>query len=158
MPPLLGHVKLTRPDAQPLGARLLLLCPISLAAVSRVIDSPAAEDHCRVQLAALGAAQGDRASVAVVIARGTLDPPLEVKDRVRFRAILVLELGRPRRHRSLLTRRWREMDSNPRSLERGTRLFKIAPFDHSDNSVLVTEIISARPEVGPIWGVRRRGK
>ena len=53
---------------------------------------------------------------------------------------------------------WREMDSNPRSLERGTTLFKIAPFDHSYNSVLVTEIISARPEVGPIWGVRRRGK
>jgi hypothetical protein len=113
MPPLLGHVKLTRPDAQPLGARLLLLCPISLAAVSRVIDSPAAEDHCRIQLAALGAAQGDRASVAVVIARGTLDPPL-VKDRVRFRAILVLELGRPRRHRSLLTRRWRKQSrANP---------------------------------------------
>jgi transcriptional accessory protein Tex/SPT6 len=56
------------------------------------------------------------------------------------------------------TPRWREMDSNPQSLERGTTLFKIAPFDHSYNSVLVTEIISARPEVGPIWGVRRRGK
>jgi hypothetical protein len=35
---------------------------------------------------------------------------------------------------------------------------KIAPFDHSGNSVPATEIISARPELGPIWGVRRRGE
>jgi hypothetical protein len=59
---------------------------------------------------------------------------------------------------SQLTRRWREQDSNPRSLARGTTLFEIAPFDHSGNSVPATEMISARPEVGPIWGGRRRGK
>jgi hypothetical protein len=53
---------------------------------------------------------------------------------------------------SLATHRWREQDSNPRSLARGTTLFKIAPFDHSGNSVPATEMISARPEVGPIWG------
>jgi hypothetical protein len=49
-------------------------------------------------------------------------------------------------------------DPNPRSLERGTTLFEIAPFDHSGNSDPATEIISARPEVVPIWGVRHRGK
>jgi len=53
------------------------------------------------------------------------------------------------------------MDSNHRFRERGTfpseGLFEIAPFDHSGNSVPATEMIWARLEAGPIWGVRRCG-
>ena len=75
LPPFPGDLEPAAPDPQRFAASLLFLRPVSPAAVMGVIDGPPAPNHGRVQFAALGAAHGDDAAVAVMIPCSALDPP-----------------------------------------------------------------------------------